>query len=154
MSEEQKPTMEESVHSDTEAWTETKEVLEQPSDIDTSFFPEDSEVLEKDGVTAAFVEPTEEQLPKEEVPMAQQGYIGKDYFGDDEWEATTIGEFPMGGILSVVKDKTSSFYRLKKSNGSVAQQYAGMYTSYDRAEKAAREYLAATWEERNAKATG
>ena len=100
------------------------------------------------------MEPTEEQLPKEEVPMAQQGYIGKDYFGDDDWEATTIGEFPAGGLLSVVKDNTSSFYHLKKSNGSVAQEYSGMYTSYDRAEKAARQYLATKWEEHNAKAAG
>jgi hypothetical protein len=130
---------------------DTEDSIEESYD----FIPKKEEVIKAGNTTVVFREPTEEQLPTKEVPMAQSGFIGKDYFSDmNEWQATVIGQTPNGNNLQITKRQEGTGYELSLRNGgSMPAKYSGWYTTYEKAEEAARLFLSLQWEEARTKGT-
>ena len=137
---------------------EFKEVLEIPSpDTEPSTKPEQQEfdfvpkeeTIKVGNTTVVFREPTEEQLPTKAVPSADTGFVGQDFFSEgQEWQATSIGQSTTGNELQVVKRMGGDGYRLRwRDNGVVKAEFAGWYTTYQKAEEAARLHLALLWDE-------
>lgn len=136
---------------------EFKEASETPSpdtessieeQIEFDFYPEE-EVIEVGNTKIIFREPTEEELPTREVPRADTGFIGQDFFGEGEqWVATTIGKSPTGNELQVTKRREGTGYVLRWSKrGELAAKFSGWYTTYEKAEEAARLLLSLMWED-------
>lgn len=95
-----------------------------------------------------FREPTEQELPREEVPRNDGGFIGKNFFTDDgEWKNTVIGKSPNGAELCVTKRLGGMGYELRYNGGKLPTKLTGWFTSYDKAEEAARIYLAEMWDQ-------
>lgn len=107
------------------------------------------EVIETTEATVTFREPTEEQLPTQIVPMDQIGYIGQNFFSDDdEWHSTVIGETPGGAQLQITKCPDTVGYEMSwRHGGEMPAALKGWYTSYSKAEVAARTYLHQLWAE-------
>jgi hypothetical protein len=106
------------------------------------------EVFQVGDTKVVFREPTEAELPTKPVPNKDQGIIGQDFFGTGEdWQATSIGESPGGARLQVTKKPEGTGYILSwRDGGELPMHLRGWYTSYDRAEVAARGHLATLWE--------
>lgn len=124
---------------------EPKEVSETPSDtsdVDLSFMDEDK----------VKTEPTEEQRPHDSVRAAHEGSIGTNFFDQSEdWKATVIGETPGGAKVQVNKREDGTGYRISfHEGGTLPAELSGWFTTYDKAEQAARGYLNRKWEEENA----
>lgn len=130
--------------------TADEEVSEQASntEVDLSFMDDDVEHVESsDGQQAVFKEPTEEQRPSDSVPQEHEGVIGTDFWNSEgDWAATVIGETPDGNKLQVMKRPDGVGYRIGWRNGGVVPpECEGWFTSYDKAEQAARTYLNKNW---------
>jgi len=103
--------------------------------------------------------PSEEEAPwdiaglDKEVPNADTGRIGGDFFNSDkEWKETLIGKLPDGGSIFVKKNKVGSGYTIIKKPGShPPKELEGSYTSYFVAEREARNYIAKVIDKYNAK---
>lgn len=80
---------------------------------------------------------------REEVPMAEEGHIGGDFWNSDqEWAATQIGQTKGGKTVQVVKRSEGMGYEVNfREGGEKPAQLDGWFTSYDKAEQAARTYL-------------
>ena len=113
------------------------------------------EVITTGQTKVIFREPTEEDLPTKEVPLAESGFIGKDYFSDmNEWQATVVGKTPSGNQLQITKRREGTGYELSLRNGgTMPAKYTGWYTTYEKAEEAARLFLSLQWEEARTKGT-
>lgn len=98
-------------------------------------------------------EPTAEQRPLDQVPQANTGFIGQDFFtSDDQWAKTVIGELPGGKVVQVVKRAEGQGYEIQYQGGNIPAELQGWFTTYEKAEGAARVYLASKWEESRPKA--
>ena len=135
---------------------EVSETLSQDTEYD--FIPKEvpkEEVIVAGKTKVIFREPTEEELPTKEVPMAESGFIGKDYFSDmNEWQATGVGKTPSGNIVQITKRHEGTGYELSLRNGgTMPAKYTGWYTTYEKAEEAARLFLSLQWDEARTKGT-
>lgn len=142
-----------------EVKTESEEVSEILSqDTDTVLYDfvdgvRKEEVITAGDTTAVFREPTEQDLPTGHIHREDTGYIGKDFFGDDEnWKATVVGKSPAGAELAVTKRAIGNGYELMYRRGTLPDSLRGWYTTFDKAAEAGRVYLAQLWEEARAKA--
>lgn len=131
--------------------TDTEEVSEpQPNSekrVESEFgdvtFLESDEPVEEwpvaDGVPKPYLDGPVAQNPKDAGP------IGNDFWNKDkdgEWHATVIGETPGGKTLQVMKKKDGAGYLIAfNPGGELPRVLQGTWTSYDRAEKAARLWL-------------
>ena len=126
--------------------------LEQPSEqLDLSFEPDtEVETVQSEAGVATFVE---KQDFSKETPMDSEGYIGGDYWDDGEWKPSEVGRTPNGAILQIIKTKEGHWYKLQfQGSGELPMEYRGLYTSYSKADVAARRYLATRWSKEDAKA--
>lgn len=97
-----------------------------------------------------FREPTEKELPTSPVAREDGGFIGKDFFTDaNEWKSTLVGNTPNGAGVSIVKRPEGTGYKLS-STGSLPESLKGWFTTYQKAEEAARVYLVGMWEKARA----
>lgn len=75
--------------------------------------------------------------------MEQEGNISSDFWDQDhEWVATKIGETRDGKTVQVVKRNDGMGYEVNfREGGAKPSDMEGWFTSYDKAEQAARAYL-------------
>lgn len=147
--------------------TEQKEVFETPSlgtsdDVAYDFIDKEEatpeaktdtkeEVITSGKTKVIFREPTEEELPTAEVPRADGGFIGKNFFSDEqEWKSTLIGKTPNGAGLHITKRYEGVGYQLKFDGGMLPAKLSGWYTTFDKAQTAARTYLSQSWDDARA----
>lgn len=85
---------------------------------------------------------------EKEVPQNPEdsGPIGGDFFENTEvageWHATVIGQTPGGKTLQVMKKRDGAGYVIAfNPGGELPKELDGVWTTYDRAEKAARLWL-------------
>lgn len=131
---------------------ESKEVSEpQDSEALSGINTVDESFLDD---TVIFKEPTDKQRPTSEVPPANEGVVGANFWkADDTWAATAIGETPTGNTLQAVKRADGSGYKLSlRDGGTLPAEFSGWYTSYSKAEEHGRLYLNKQWEEVRASA--
>jgi hypothetical protein len=137
---------------------EQEEVFETPSQ-DTEipledqydFLPQEEAAPDnapKKQEEVTFREPTEEELPRERVARSDSGFIGQNFFGEgDDWVATVVGTSPTGNSLQVTKKQDGVGYQLNwRDGGSMPAHLTGWYTTFDKAEVAARVHLHELWE--------
>ena len=79
------------------------------------------------------------------VPSAEIGGLRSSY-ESEEWVATVIGQTPTGGVLQVLKRSDGSGYKIGiQGGGRTPNNLEGWFTSYPKAEQAARLYLNQCW---------
>lgn len=116
--------------------------------------PSREETITVGATKVVFREPTEEELPTRPRPREDTGFIGQDFFSNDgEWVATSVGQSPAGNALRVVKRRDGGGYELSWTSGELPNHLRGWFTTFDKAEAAARVYLAGLWDEARKKAS-
>lgn len=140
-------------------WSE--EILPAGPETDQKFAISDQGDLLAEGEGEDFVEalkkanPTPEQNPTDKVSPAHTGTVDQDFFNKEEqWTATVIGELPTGETIQIKKknDNAGAGFYVSYREGlkTVPKPYDGWYTSYDKAEQAARVFLNRSWDEAGA----
>jgi hypothetical protein len=140
---------------------EVSEILSQDTEVEYDFLPKEEEASGEEApaqeeitigeTKVIFREPTEQELPIERVPREDGGFIGQDFFTEDqEWKKTTIGKTPGGMEIAVIKRRDGVGYELSSgvNGGRLPSRLEGWFTTYDKAEVAARTYLHELWDQK------
>lgn len=140
-----------SVDAETVTTSDQKTEIEEVSETQSSSEETPSQDF-VEALTEKTVEPTPEQNPTDKVTPADTGVVGSDFFGgDDDWQATILGELPNGKTVQVKKKTEGQGYYLCYREGLTPKDLDGWYTSYDKAEQSGRVYLNRAWDEERAK---